>query len=87
MSNHAEAIVAVARATGANLAEAPCKQKKTAGPTPCRSKYPKSLGSLFLVDGFLQFRAGGKFRDLAGGDFNRGAGLRIASIARLPLRY
>src|SRR5712672_676200 len=62
---------------------------KTAGPTPCRfvECESKTFASLFLVDGFLQFGPRSKFRNLAGGNFDSGAGLRIAPIPCLSLRY
>src|SRR5271163_4361341 len=65
---------------------------KTAGPTPCRFVdvrllVSRLLFSLLLVDGFLQFGPRGKLRDLAGSDLDSGAGLRIAPIPRLSLRY
>jgi hypothetical protein len=43
--------------------------------------------SLFLIDGFLQFGPRGKLCYFARGDFDRGARLRIAPVARLSLRH
>jgi len=47
-----------------------------------------SVGTYLLaaVDGLLQVRAGGKLCYATGSNFEGGPGLRIASIARLPLR-
>src|ERR1700689_3746208 len=68
------------------------QEGKTAGPPPCLFHGCKTFASrllfwLLLVDGFLQFRPRGKLRDLAGSDLDSGAGLRIASVPRLSLRY
>src|SRR5580693_9075258 len=66
---------------------------KTAGPTPCRlreiqgSSFRNFCFSLLLVDCFLQFGPRGKLRDLPGGNFDSGAGLRITPIPRLSLRH
>ena len=60
------------------------QDEKTAGPTPCRFRDYEFLNLLF-IDGFLQFSPGGKFRDLAGGDLDGGARLRIAPVPRLSL--
>ena len=60
------------------------RQEKTAGPTPCRVS--RRLVLLAAVDGLFQLCAGCKFGYAAGGNFNSGSGLRIASISRLPLR-
>src|SRR5262249_13349792 len=59
------------------------KQNGRADPPAARhSKIP----DLLLVDGLFQFGPRRKFRDLAGGDLNGGAGLWIASVARFTRR-
>src|SRR5205807_7117939 len=40
-----------------------------------------------LVNGLLEFGPRGEFRDLAGSDFDSGAGLRIAPVSCLSLRH
>jgi hypothetical protein len=42
---------------------------------------------LLFVNSFLQLGPRGELRDLAGGDFDSGASLRIAPVPRLSLRY
>src|SRR6267154_3223214 len=41
---------------------------------------------LAAIDGLFQFGASSELGDATGGNFDSGPGLRIASIARLPLR-
>jgi hypothetical protein len=60
-------------------------QKKTAG-RACRFILPRILTVLLSsVDGLLQLRSGGELGHAAGGNFDGGSGLRIASVARLAL--
>src|SRR5207302_7639451 len=63
------------------------RQTKTAGPTPCRFRISRTFCSLLLVNGLLEFGPRGEFRDLAGSDFDSGAGLRIAPVSCLSLRH
>src|SRR5882762_2909351 len=56
-----------------------------ADPLPFRKS--KTFCFLLLVDGLLEFGPRGKLRDLAGSNLDGGAGLRIAPVPRLSLRY
>src|SRR5437868_5694667 len=42
---------------------------------------------LLLVDGLFEFGPWGEFRDLAGGNLNRGARLRVAAVAGFSSRH
>src|ERR1700722_4532932 len=65
----------------------PPSSKKRQGRPPAVCVILKSLLDLLLVHRFLQFGARAEFRDLAGGDFDGGSGLRIAPVARFSLRH
>jgi hypothetical protein len=63
----------------------PAGSKKRQGRPP--AAFVITIPRLLLVNRFFQLGPRGKLRDLAGGNLDSGAGLRIASVPRLSLRY
>src|ERR1700728_724299 len=79
MGNHVQTIVA------AEVSSVSGGQEKRQARPP--AVFVNHFSVLLLVNGFFQFGARGKLRDLAGSDLNSGARLRIAPVPRLSLRY